>query len=81
MSENTQAKTIGILKTPNDNRVCLLPKEVKRLIFFLSQDLATRFRLKMKNTNKLEQLVQSEKVFSKSRIPLYLSTILLVKLK
>lgn len=31
MSENTQAKTIGILKTPNDTRVCLLPKEVKRL--------------------------------------------------
>ncbi len=32
MSEEAQAKTIGILKTPNDPRVCLLPKEVKRLI-------------------------------------------------
>ena len=32
MSEQPQAKTIGILKTPNDPRVCLLPKEVKRLI-------------------------------------------------
>ena len=32
MSQNLQPKTIGILKTPNDPRVCLLPKEVKRLI-------------------------------------------------
>ncbi|QAA82014.1 NAD(P) transhydrogenase subunit alpha [Aequorivita sp. H23M31] len=32
MSENHQPKTIGIVKTPNDPRVCLLPKEVKRLI-------------------------------------------------
>lgn len=31
MSENHQPKIIGILKTPNDPRVCLLPKEVKRL--------------------------------------------------
>ncbi len=31
MSEQQQPKTIGILKTPNDPRVCLLPKEVKRL--------------------------------------------------
>lgn len=31
MSEQSQPKTIGILKTPNDPRVCLLPKEVKRL--------------------------------------------------
>lgn len=31
MSENHHPKTIGILKTPNDPRVCLLPKEVKRL--------------------------------------------------
>jgi len=31
MSENLLQKTIGILKTPNDPRVCLLPKEVKRL--------------------------------------------------
>jgi len=31
MSEQSQSKTIGILKTPNDPRVCLLPKEVKRL--------------------------------------------------
>ncbi len=31
MSEQPQPKTIGILKTPNDSRVCLLPKEVKRL--------------------------------------------------
>lgn len=32
MSESLQSRTIGILKTPNDPRVCLLPKEVKRLI-------------------------------------------------
>lgn len=32
MSEQSQPKTIGILKTPNDPRVCLLPNEVKRLI-------------------------------------------------
>ncbi|MGB3345066.1 MAG: NAD(P) transhydrogenase subunit alpha [Aequorivita sp.] len=31
MSENIQPKTIGILTTPNEPRVCLLPKEVKRL--------------------------------------------------
>lgn len=31
MSEQPQHKTIGLLKTPNDPRVCLLPKEVKRL--------------------------------------------------
>lgn len=31
MSENLQPKTIGILATPDDPRVCLLPKEVKRL--------------------------------------------------
>lgn len=31
MSENMQPKTIGILTTPNEPRVCLLPKEVKRL--------------------------------------------------
>src|SRR5690606_16337813 len=31
MSEQPRPKTIGILKTPNDPRVCLLPKEVKRL--------------------------------------------------
>lgn len=31
MSEQSQPKTIGILKTPNDPRVCLLPKEIKRL--------------------------------------------------
>jgi NAD(P) transhydrogenase subunit alpha len=31
MSEQPQPKTIGILKTPNDPRVCFLPKEVKRL--------------------------------------------------
>ena len=31
MSENLQPKTIGILTTPNEPRVCLLPKEVKRL--------------------------------------------------
>ncbi|MDN3722948.1 NAD(P) transhydrogenase subunit alpha [Aequorivita sp. SDUM287046] len=31
MSEQPQPKTIGILKTPNDPRVCLLPKEVKKL--------------------------------------------------
>ncbi len=31
MSEQLQPKTIGILKTENDPRVCLLPKEVKRL--------------------------------------------------
>ncbi len=31
MSEQPQPKTIGILKTPDDPRVCLLPKEVKRL--------------------------------------------------
>lgn len=31
MSEVIQPKTIGILTTPNDPRVCLLPKEVKRL--------------------------------------------------
>ena len=31
MSEQPQPNTIGILKTPNDPRVCLLPKEVKRL--------------------------------------------------
>ncbi|MRT17753.1 NAD(P) transhydrogenase subunit alpha [Vitellibacter sp. q18] len=31
MSEQPQSKTIGILKTPNEPRVCLLPKEVKRL--------------------------------------------------
>ena len=31
MSENQPPKIIGILKTPNDPRVCLLPKEVKRL--------------------------------------------------
>lgn len=32
MSEQLRPKTIGILKTPNDPRVCLLPKEIKRLI-------------------------------------------------
>lgn len=32
MSETLQPKIIGILKTPNDPRVCLLPKEVNRLI-------------------------------------------------
>lgn len=32
MSEDQLPKTIGILKTPDDPRVCLLPKEVKRLI-------------------------------------------------
>ncbi|WP_026450974.1 NAD(P) transhydrogenase subunit alpha [Aequorivita capsosiphonis] len=32
MSEQLRSKTIGILKTPNDPRVCLLPKEIKRLI-------------------------------------------------
>ncbi len=32
MNENHQPKTIGILNTPNDPRICLLPKEVKRLI-------------------------------------------------
>ena len=31
MSDQLQPKTIGILKTPNEPRVCLLPKEVKRL--------------------------------------------------
>ncbi len=31
MSEQSQSKIIGILKTPNDPRVCLLPTEVKRL--------------------------------------------------
>ncbi len=31
MSEQPQPMTIGVLKTPNDSRVCLLPKEVKRL--------------------------------------------------
>ena len=31
MSEQPEPKTIGILKTPNDPRVCMLPKEVKRL--------------------------------------------------
>lgn len=31
MSENQLQKTIGILKTPDDPRVCVLPKEVKRL--------------------------------------------------
>ncbi len=31
MHEQPQPKAIGILKTPNDPRVCLLPKEVKRL--------------------------------------------------
>lgn len=31
MSENLLQKTIGILKTPNEPRICLLPKEVKRL--------------------------------------------------
>ncbi len=31
MNENRLTKTIGILKTLNDPRVCLLPKEVKRL--------------------------------------------------
>lgn len=31
MSENQPPKIIGILKTPTDPRVCLLPKEVKRL--------------------------------------------------
>ncbi len=31
MSERQQPKTIGILKTSSDSRVCLLPKEVKRL--------------------------------------------------
>lgn len=31
MSDATQPTTIGILKTPNDPRVCLLPKEIKRL--------------------------------------------------
>lgn len=31
MSEQLQPKTIGFLKTPNEPRVCLLPKEVKRL--------------------------------------------------
>ncbi|WP_310993321.1 NAD(P) transhydrogenase subunit alpha [Aequorivita marina] len=29
---STKSSTLGILKTPNDPRVCLLPKEVKRLI-------------------------------------------------
>lgn len=31
MSDQPQPNTIGILKTPNEPRVCLLPKEVKRL--------------------------------------------------
>lgn len=31
MIEQPQPKTIGVLKSPNDPRVCLLPKEVKRL--------------------------------------------------
>ena len=31
MNEQLLPKTIGILKTPNDPRVCMLPKEVKRL--------------------------------------------------
>lgn len=31
MSEQPQPKSLGILKSPNDPRVCLLPKEVKRL--------------------------------------------------
>ena len=31
MSVSPQSKTIGILKTPHDPRVCLLPKEVKLL--------------------------------------------------
>lgn len=31
MSDQPETKTIGILKTPNDSRVCMLPKEVKRL--------------------------------------------------
>ena len=31
MSEQLEPKTIGILITPNDPRVCMLPKEVKRL--------------------------------------------------
>lgn len=39
MSEQPQPKTIGILKTPNDPRVCLLPKEIKRL--------ASEFNLKI----------------------------------
>lgn len=32
MSEQLRPNTIGILKTPNDPRVCLLPKEIKRLV-------------------------------------------------
>lgn len=32
MSDQETAKTIGILKSPNDPRVCMLPKEVKRLV-------------------------------------------------
>lgn len=32
MSEHIQSKTLGILKTQNDSRVCLLPKEVNRLV-------------------------------------------------
>lgn len=31
MSDQPEPKTIGILITPNDPRVCMLPKEVKRL--------------------------------------------------
>ncbi len=32
MSLSIESKTIGVLKTPNDPRVCLLPKEVKALL-------------------------------------------------
>ena len=39
MSEQPQPNTIGILKTPNDPRVCLLPKEVKRLTGELKLDI------------------------------------------
>lgn len=32
MSDQVKPKIIGILRTPNDPRVCMLPKEVKRLV-------------------------------------------------
>lgn len=39
MSEQPQSKKIGILKTANDPRVCLLPKEVKSLTAVLGLDI------------------------------------------
>ena len=39
MIEQLQPETIGVLKTPHDPRVCLLPKEIKRLTLQLKLNI------------------------------------------